>query len=89
MQLEKKMKLKEQPKQIVKKSDIIKSKKYLFKMIGKKRTHKKIESKKDKFLLKLYENHSKEEYSNIIHWNQNGSYIIIANVQLLEKKILL
>ena len=33
MQLEKKMKLKEQPKQIVKKSDIIKSKKYLFKMI--------------------------------------------------------
>ena len=64
------------------------SKKYLFKMIGKKRTHKKIESKQDKFLLKLYEILSKEEYSNIIHWSQNGSYIIIANVQLLEKKIL-
>ena len=57
-------------------------------MIGKKRTHKKIESKQDKFLLKLYEILSKEEYSNIIHWSQNGSYIIIANVQLLEKKIL-
>ena len=33
MQLEKKMKLKDQPKQIVKKSDIIKSKKYLLNMI--------------------------------------------------------
>ena len=57
-------------------------------MIGKKRTHKKIESKQDKFLLKLYEILSKEEYSNIIHWSQNGSYIIIANVHLLEKNIL-
>ena len=57
-------------------------------MIGKKRIHKKIESKQDKFLLKLYEILSKEEYSNIIHWSQNGSYIIIANVHLLEKNIL-
>ena len=57
-------------------------------MIGKKRTHKKIESKQDKFLLKLYEILSKEEYSEIIHWSQNGSYIIIANAHLLEQKIL-
>ena len=57
-------------------------------MIGKKRTHKKIESKQDKFLLKLYEILSKEEYSDIIHWSQNGSYIIIVNAHLLEQKIL-
>ena len=57
-------------------------------MIGKKRTHKKIESKQDKFLLKLYEILSKEEYSEIIHWSQNGSYIIIVNAHLLEQKIL-
>ena len=57
-------------------------------MIGKKRTHKKIESKQDKFLLKLYEILSKEEYSDIIYWSQNGSYIIIANAHLLEQKIL-
>ena len=57
-------------------------------MIGKKRTHKKIESKQDKFLLKLYEILSKEEYSEIIHWSQNGSYIIISNAHLLEQKIL-
>ena len=57
-------------------------------MIGKKRTHKKIESKQDKFHLKLYDILSKEEYSEIIHWSQNGSYIIIANAHLLEQKIL-
>ena len=38
--------------------------------------------------MKLYEILSKEEYSEIIHWSQNGSYIIIANAHLLEQKIL-
>ena len=38
--------------------------------------------------MKLYEILSKEEYSDIIYWSQNGSYIIIANAHLLEQKIL-
>ncbi len=57
-------------------------------MLGKKRIPPTIESKQDKFLLKLYEILSKEEYSKIIHWSQNGSYIIITNIHLLAKKIL-
>ena len=57
-------------------------------MLGKKRNPPAIESKQDKFLLKLYEILSKEEYSKIIHWSQNGSYIIITNIHLLAKKIL-
>ena len=57
-------------------------------MLGKKRNPPTIESKQDKFLLKLYEILSKEEYSKIIHWSQNGSYIIITNIHLLAKKIL-
>ena len=57
-------------------------------MLGKKRKLPSIESKQDKFLLKLYEILSKEEYSKIIHWSQNGSYIIITNIHLLAKKIL-
>ena len=54
-------------------------------MLGKKRIPPTIESKQDKFLLKLYEILSKEEYSKIIHWSQNGSYIIITNIHLLAK----
>ena len=57
-------------------------------MLGKKRNTPAIESKQDKFLLKLYEILSKEEYSKIIHWSQNGSYIVITNIHLLAKKIL-
>ena len=57
-------------------------------MLCKKRNPPTIESKQDKFLLKLYEILSKEEYSKIIHWSQNGSYIIITNIHLLAKKIL-
>ena len=57
-------------------------------MLGKKRNSPSIESKQDKFLLKLYEILSKEEYSKIIHWSQNGSYIVITNIHLLAKKIL-
>ena len=57
-------------------------------MLGKKRKSITIELKQDKFLLKLYEILSKEEYSKIIHWSQNGSYIIITNIDALSKKIL-
>ena len=57
-------------------------------MLGKKRKSLTIELKQDKFLLKLYEILSKEEYSKIIHWSQNGSYIIITNIDALSKKIL-
>ena len=57
-------------------------------MLGKKRKSLTIELKQDKFLLKLYEILSKEEYSKIIHWSQNGSYIIITNIYALSKKIL-
>jgi hypothetical protein len=57
-------------------------------MLGKKRNTPAIESKQDKFLLKLYEILSKDEYSKIIHWNQNGTYIIITNIHALSKKIL-
>ena len=57
-------------------------------MLGKERNTPAIESKQDKFLLKLYEILSKEEYSKIIHWSQNGSYIVITNIHLLAKKIL-
>jgi len=57
-------------------------------MLGKKRKSITIELKQDKFLLKLYEILSKDEYSKIIHWSQNGSYIIITNIDALSKKIL-
>ena len=57
-------------------------------MIGKKRKSSSIESKQDKFLLKLYEILEKEEYSKIIHWSKNGSYIVIENIHSLAKKIL-
>ena len=57
-------------------------------MLGKKRKSLTIELKQDKFLLKLYEILSNEEYSKIIHWSQNGSYIIITNIDALSKKIL-
>ena len=57
-------------------------------MIGKKRKSSSIESKQDKFLLKLYEILEKEEYSKIIHWSKNGSYIVIENIHSLSKKIL-
>ena len=56
-------------------------------MLSRKRTSP-IESKSDKFLIKLYEILGKEEYSKIIHWNQNGSYIVITNIHALSKKIL-
>ena len=56
-------------------------------MLSRKRTSP-IESKSDKFLLKLYEILGKEEYSKIIHWSQNGSYIVITNIHELSKKIL-
>ena len=57
-------------------------------MLGRKRKSAPIESKQDKFLLKLYEILGKDEYSKIIHWSQNGSYIIITNIHALSKKIL-
>ena len=57
-------------------------------MLGKERKTKSIDSKQDKFLLKLYEILEKDEYSKIIHWSQNGSYIVITNIHLLSKKIL-
>ena len=57
-------------------------------MLGRKRKSTQIELKQDKFLLKLYEILSKDEYSKIIHWSQNGTYIIITNIHALSKKIL-
>jgi len=57
-------------------------------MLGRKRKKSQIELKQDKFLLKLYEILSKDEYSKIIHWSQNGTYIIITNIHTLSKKIL-
>ena len=57
-------------------------------MLGKKRKSLTIELKQDKFLLKLYEILSKDEYSKIIRWSQNGVYIIISNIDALSKKIL-
>ena len=57
-------------------------------MLGRKRKTTQIELKQDKFLLKLYEILSKDEYSKIIHWSQNGTYIIITNIHTLSKKIL-
>ena len=57
-------------------------------MLGKKRKSITIELKQDKFLLKLYEILSKDEYSKIIRWSQNGAYIIISNIDALSKKIL-
>ena len=57
-------------------------------MLGRKRKSTQIELKQDKFLLKLYEILSKDEYSKIIHWSQNGTYIIITNIHTLSKKIL-
>ena len=57
-------------------------------MLGKKRKIKSIDSKQEKFLLKLYEILEKDEYSKIIHWSQNGSYIVIKNIHLLSNKIL-
>jgi hypothetical protein len=56
-------------------------------MLGKKRRSIN-DSKSDKFLLKLYEILNNEEYNKIIHWSQNGSYIVITNIHLLTKKIL-
>ena len=56
-------------------------------MLGKKRKLLS-DSKNDKFLLKLYEILNKEEYNKIIQWSQNGSFIIISNVQALTKNIL-
>ena len=56
-------------------------------MLGKKR--KSInESKSDKFLLKLYEILNNNEYSKIIHWSLNGSFIVITNIHALSQKIL-
>ena len=57
-------------------------------MLGKKRKSLTIELKQDKFLLKLYEILSKDEYSKIIRWSQNEVYIIISNIDALSKKIL-
>ena len=57
-------------------------------MLGKKRKSLTIELKQDKFLLKLYEILSKDEYFKIIRWSQNGVYIIISNIDALSKKIL-
>ena len=56
-------------------------------MLSRKRTSP-IESKSDKFLLKLYEILGKEEYSKIIHWSQSGTYIVITNIHTLSKTIL-
>ena len=56
-------------------------------MLGKKRKSMN-DSKSDKFLLKLYEILNDEQYNKIIHWSQNGSYIVISNVYALTKKIL-
>ena len=56
-------------------------------MLSRKRTSP-IESKSDKFLLKLYEILGKEEYSKIIHWSQSGTYIVITNIHALSKTIL-
>ena len=56
-------------------------------MLGKKRKSMN-DSKSDKFLLKLYEILNDEQYNKIIHWSQNGSYIVISNVYSLTKKIL-
>ena len=53
-------------------------------MLGKKRKSITIELKQDKFLLKLYEILSKDEYSKIIRWSQNGVYIIISNIDALS-----
>ena len=56
-------------------------------MLGKKR--KLInESKIDKFLLKLYEILNNKKYSKIIHWSQDGSFIVITNIQALSQKVL-
>ena len=56
-------------------------------MLGKKRKTVS-DSKTDKFLLKLYEILNNKDYSKIIHWNKNGSYIVITNIHALSTKIL-
>lgn len=56
-------------------------------MLGKKR--KLInESKSDNFLLKLYEILNNKENSKIIHWSQDGSFIVINNIHTLSQKVL-
>ena len=56
-------------------------------MLGKKRKLMN-ELKSDKFLLKLYEILNNNKYSKIIHWSQNGSYIVITNIYAMSQKIL-
>ena len=56
-------------------------------MIGKKRQLKKIE-KTETFLLKLFEIMKNKSYNNIINWNEDGTSIIIKDINLLSKKIL-
>ena len=56
-------------------------------MIGKKRQLKKIE-KTETFLLKLFEIMKNKSYNNIINWNEDGTCIIIKDINLLSKKIL-
>jgi hypothetical protein len=50
-------------------------------MIGKKRQLKKIE-KTETFLLKLFEIMKNKSYNNIINWNEDGTCIIIKDINL-------
>ena len=45
-------------------------------------------SHKSRFLLQLYKILEKEEYKNIIHWRDNGKYIIIENIHDFTENIL-
>jgi len=57
-------------------------------MIGKKRKiYKKIE-KTETFLIKLYEIMKNKSYNKVINWNEDGTCIIIKDINLLTKKIL-
>lgn len=56
-------------------------------MLGKKRKLKN-ESKSDNFLLKLYEILNNKGNSKIIHWSQDGSFIVINNIHTLSQKVL-
>ena len=56
-------------------------------MLGKKRKIKN-ESKPDNFLLKLYNILNNKENSKIIHWSQDGSFIVINNIHSLSQKVL-
>jgi len=57
-------------------------------MLGRKRKFKKLSKSEPSFLSKLYQILTEKEYSQYIHWSQDGLSVIISDQTNLTKKVL-